>query len=127
MTGIIFQSFVWYYYDMLKEILKGWRNFLLFNFNYFSLFILLKTLFSPWRRYHYSYKGGFGFKKYLNVLTFNMMSRVIGAVLRIFLILFGFLAELFIFLAGVFVFLFWVFLPFILLFLLIFGLRLILF
>ncbi len=127
MISLLYQSLVWYYFDMIKGILLTWRNFLVFNFNYFSLFVLLRTLFSPWHRYYYSYGKGFSFKKYLNVFTFNAMSRVIGAILRIFIIVVGLLAEVFFFLAGIFVLSFWIILPLILLFLLIFGLRLIIF
>ncbi len=127
MTSIISQFLAWYYYETIREILKGWRNFLVFTFKYFSLPVLLKTFFSPWHKYFYSYGRGFSFKKYLNAFTFNMMSRVIGAFLRTFLILAGFLAEIVVFIAGVLMLVVWIILPFLLLFFLLFGLKLILF
>ena len=125
MSNILAKSFIWYFFDVTKEILKGWRNFLVFNLNYFSLVLLLRTLFSPWRRYHYSYGKGFSPKRYINVFVFNMMSRLIGSLFRIGLIILGVLVEVFIVIAGIILTFGWILLPFILLFGLIFGFRLI--
>ncbi len=117
----------WHFYDMPKAILKAWRNFLWFNLNYFSLPILLKTLFSPWHRYRYSYTKPFSFKKYINIWFFNTMSRAIGFFLRILIIISGVLIEVFIFFAGIILFFCWLLLPIFLLLLLFFGVKLILF
>lgn len=115
----------WQFFDAPKNILKGWRNFLKFNLNYFSVPTLLKTLFSHWRRYSYSYGKKFDPGRYFEALTFNMMSRVIGAVLRIFFIVIGLLIEIFIIFAGAILFFGWLILPILLIAGLIFGLELI--
>ena len=110
--SIIIQYLVWHFFDLPKEILKAWKNFLLFNLNYFSVFLLLKTFFSHWRKYQWSYGRGFDLKIYLETFFSNFVSRILGAIIRSFLIVIGLLVELFIFLAGLFVFVFWLFLPF---------------
>lgn len=110
--NIFFQYIEWQFIDSSRGILRAWRNCLKFNLNYWSVVLLLKTFFSHWRRYEYSYGKGFDFKKYFEVFTFNMISRVLGAIMRSFLIVFGLLTEIFIILAGLSVFLFWIFLPF---------------
>lgn len=104
----------WQFFDVPKEILKGWKNFLKFNLNYFSVPILFKTLFSHWHRYSYSYGKGFNPGRYFEAFVFNMMSRVIGALLRIFFIVIGLLIEVLLFFTGFILFLGWLALPFLL-------------
>jgi len=115
----------WHFFDTLKEILKAWKNFLLFNLNYFSIPILLRTLFSPWRRYVWSYGRGFDIKRYLETAISNLISRGIGFIIRVFLILIGLIVEIFIFLGGAVVFVVWLFFPLLLIFGLIFGIKII--
>lgn len=122
--NIILLWFEWCFFDVPKEILKAWQNFLRFNLNYFSIPILLKTFFSPWRKYKLSYGKQINLWKYFEVFVSNMMSRIIGAFLRFFLILTGILVEIFIFFIGLIIFLFWFILPLFLIAGLIFGFKL---
>ncbi|MBI2450564.1 MAG: hypothetical protein HYV47_03460 [Candidatus Nealsonbacteria bacterium] len=124
MNNIFFQYLEWHFIDSPKGILKGWRNCLKFNLNYWSVVTLLKTFFSHWRRYRYAYGKGFDFKRYFEVFTFNMISRVIGAILRSFLIAFGILTEIFVIFSGLIIFLFWISLPFIAILGFIYGIKL---
>jgi len=121
--NIIIQSLIWHYFDMPKNILRAWRNFLLFNLNYFSITLLLKTFFSPWRRDSWSYPKGFDIGQYLEVFFSNLISRVLGAIVRSVLIILGIIIELFIILGGIIVFFGWLVLPVILFFSLIFGFK----
>lgn len=123
--SIFLQALIWQFFDVPKAILKGWQNFLLFNLNYFSVPTLLKTLFSHWRRYRYPYGRAFEIWKNFETFVFNMMSRIIGAILRTIFIIIGLLLEIFIILIGITIFLGWLILPFLLIFGLIFGVKLI--
>ena len=125
--NIIYQYIVWYFFDVPKEILRGWRNYILFYSNYFSVPTLLKTFFSHWRRYYSSYGKGFSIARYSEAFVFNMMSRIIGAILRVFFIVAGVLAEILIFILGVIIFLAWFLLPLVLISGLIFSIRLMVF
>jgi hypothetical protein len=109
--NIIFLWFEWQFFDVPGGILKGWRNYLKFNLNYFSVPILLRTFFSPWRRYSLGYGKGFNLGRYFEAFTFNVMSRIIGAVLRLFFIFLGLLTEILIILAGAVIFFGWLILP----------------
>lgn len=109
--NILSQYLTWYFFDVPKEILKGWKNFLVFNLNYFSFFLLLKTFFSHWRQYKWSYGRGFDISRYAEAFFSNLISRILGAVMRSFLILTGIITEIFIFLIGGILFLGWIFLP----------------
>ena len=111
MSNILFQYFSWQFFDVPRFILKAWRNFLVFNLNYFSIPLLIKTLFSHWRRYQWSYGRGFDLKRWIYTFFSNMISRVLGAIMRVILIFIGLLVEVFIFFAGIIVFFGWIILP----------------
>jgi len=113
----------WQFFEMPGNILKAWRNFLLFNLNYFSIPLLLKTFFSPWRRYKWSYGKGFDIKRYLEAFFSNLILRTLGAIIRSFLIIIGLLVEIFIIFAGIIIFFGWLVLPALLIGGLIFGIQ----
>lgn len=112
--NIFFQYLSWQFFEMPGNLIKAWKNFLKFNLNYFSIPLLLKTLFSPWRRYKWSYPQGFDIGKYLEVFVSNLISRILGAIMRIFLIVSGLVFEIFLIFGGIVVFLGWLILPFLL-------------
>ncbi len=124
--NIIFLWIIWYYFEMSNNLLDAWKNFLLFNLNYFSIPLLLKTFFSPWRRYKWTYSRGFDIKQYFETFISNLVSRILGAICRVVLILIGIVIEIFIFIFGSFVFLGWLILPVLLLIGLWFGFKLLL-
>jgi len=109
--NIIFQWLVWQFFEMPRNILKAWRNFLKFNLNYFSISLLAKTFFSPWHRYRWAYPRGFDIGKYFETFFSNLISRILGAILRFFLIIIGILFEIFIIFLGIFIFFGWLALP----------------
>lgn len=121
--NILIQYLIWYFWEVPGKILEALRNFLLFNINYFSIPLLFKTLFSHWRRYRWSYKGGFSPARYIEVYFSNFISRVLGAIVRSILILLGLLVEIFIFLGGMIIFFGWLFLPLLMVWGLYFGFR----
>ena len=112
--NIFVQYLEWYLFDVPRAILRAWGNNLLFNLNFFSIGLLLKTFFSPWHRYQWSYPRGFDLGKYAEAFFSNMISRVLGAIVRIFFILLGLVFEFLIFLIGAIIFLGWFLLPFLL-------------
>jgi len=124
--NIVVQWFSWHFFDVPKSILNAWKNFLLFNLNYFSVVFLLKTFFSPWRRYKWSYGRGFNIKIYIEAFFSNMLSRLLGAFVRSFLIAFGLITEILIICLGIVVFLGWLVLPVLLFLGIAFGIRIIL-
>jgi len=122
-AGIFFQWLFWQFFEVPGNILKAWRNFLLFNLNYFSVPLLLKSFFSPWRRYSMPYGRGFDIGKYFETLISNLIFRFLGLVMRSFLIIIGLLVEIFIIFAGIIIFFSWLVLPAILIWGLIFGIQ----
>lgn len=114
----------WHFFEVPKKILKVSRNFLVFNFNYFSVFTLLKTLFAPWRRSKESYGRGFDLKRYAATFIGNMISRILGLIVRIVIIVIGLIVEVFIFLCSIIVFFSWIFAPLIIFILISLGIQL---
>lgn len=111
----IFSQFIaWYLRDQPRFILKVWKNLLRFNLEYFSIPLLLRTFFSPWRKYTWSYGRRFDFGRYLEAFVSNLISRTLGAILRFFLILIGIFLEIIIFFGGPIALVGWFFLPLIL-------------
>jgi hypothetical protein len=109
--SIFLQILAWQFFEVPKAILKGWKNFLYFNLNYFSVPVLLKTFFSHWRKYRYPYGRIFEVWKNIETFVFNMMSRIIGAILRTVFIIFGVVTEVLIILGGAVVFFSWLLSP----------------
>lgn len=123
MQNVVYQLISWHFFEVPREILKAWKNFLKFNLNYFSVPLLLKTLFSPWRRYKISRGQGFDLGKFFETLISNLIFRLLGAVIRSFLIFVGLLVELFIVFGGIIIFIGWLVLPAFLILGFIFGLK----
>ncbi|MFH1780952.1 MAG: hypothetical protein ABH841_03040 [Candidatus Nealsonbacteria bacterium] len=121
--NIFIKYLVWHFLDASRGILRAWQNCLKFNLNYWSVSLLLKTWFSPWRRYRSAYGRNFSLTKYFETFTFNMLSRVIGAIMRSVLIVSGLFAEVLIFLSGAAVFVLWLILPFLLILTFIYGFK----
>lgn len=125
MLSTYLQFLLWYFVDMPLVLLKILKNFLLFNLNYFSVPTLLKTYFSHWHKYYSPYKKAFEIWANIEILVFNMMSRVIGAFLRTFLIIMGIFLEVLILSAGVAVLVGWFLLPLFLILGILFGFNLV--
>jgi hypothetical protein len=125
-VGIFAKWLIWHYFEATRFLLRAFKNYLVFNFNYFSIPLLLKTLFSHWRRYVESYGRGFDPKRYFWAFSSNMISRVLGAIIRIGTIIIGLIFEFFIFLGGVLAVIFWLALPFLAIFLILAGVQFIL-
>ncbi|MBI2642580.1 MAG: ATP-dependent Clp protease ATP-binding subunit [Candidatus Wildermuthbacteria bacterium] len=111
----------WYLFLVPREIVRGWGNILWFNLEYFSLFFLLKTLFSPWRRQTVSYGKGFNFGRFFDALIGNLISRLLGALVRASLLAMGIMGQIALFFAGPAVFIVWFVFPALLVFALLKG------
>lgn len=81
--------------------------------HYFSLPLLITSLFSPYKRLVNSEKKpGFDLGRWFEKASFNVVSRVIGAVVRIVLFLIGIFSIISLSVLGAFGFIFWLTIPF---------------
>jgi len=90
----------WQFFDVPREVLRGWKNFLWFNLDYFSVPTLLRTFFSHWHKYRYPYGKRFAPWRYFEAFVFNTFSRIIGIIFRTVFIILGILIEILIFFIG---------------------------
>lgn len=102
----------WHYSEGFAYYLKRWVYSLRYIEHYFSLPLLVRTLFYPWKRLE-SYESGPGFSisRYFENLTFNLISRFIGACVRIILILTGLFMIAFVFIGGALGIVVWAVIP----------------
>jgi len=109
---MIFVDFLfWYYITVPKNIITAWINFLKFNLRYFSISLLLKTFICHWRQYKWDYPRGFDLYKYAEVFISNLISRILGMVMKTILIFIGLLSEIFILIIGALILITWLALP----------------
>lgn len=113
--NILIEWIAWHFYETPKFLFSVWKNYILFALNYFSILILIKSLFSPWRKYTWKYPKIVEFREFLNTLISNFFSRLLGAIMRVFLIIAGILSQVLIVFAGLIVFVLWFLVPIIVL------------
>lgn len=102
----------WHYSEAFKDITRVWTNFLWFIFNFFSITILLKTFFSPWRRIQEGRtKEGFHPEDIAEAFVTTTVMRIIGMMLRSFIIIVGLLVTLAVFWGGLLFYAVWMLLP----------------
>jgi len=109
--NILTDWFFWHFYEMPKFFVEVWKNYISFASNFFSLEILLKSLFSPWHKYKWNYPKGFDIGEFFSTLISNTFSRIIGFFMRIVLILIAIPFQIFIIIMGLTIIFAWIFIP----------------
>ena len=110
-NSIIFSFFHWFFAVAPADAIRLSRNFLLWDWHFFSIGYFMPRLFSPWHRDITGYGRGFDLKRFLHEFGWNLISRIIGGIMRIFVMAFGLLVLTVIGITGVFVFAIWFILP----------------
>jgi hypothetical protein len=119
---LIAEFFWWHFFEFPKRIIQATKDFLKFSFYHFSIIDLLKTLFAPWRGYVWiKTKRGFDLGETLEVFASNLISRILGAIARIFIIFVGLFFSFLILIFGILALFLWIFLLPILIFLIFYG------
>jgi hypothetical protein len=78
----------WYYTRAFRDIFAVWLNFMWFIVHFFSIPLLLRTLFAPWKRITDESRPK-GIEDFFATHLMNAMSRVLGAVVRVIVIACG--------------------------------------
>lgn len=80
---------LWHYSHAVKALIAIWRNFIFFFYHLFSLPLLVRTLFAPWRRLAQPYPDVFDAGEIFGTFITNTLMRIVGAVLRLVFIIIG--------------------------------------
>lgn len=84
-----------FYKKLISNFFEFWKNLLIFLPYFFSVSKLLKTFFYPWKNLIFEKKEqGFSFSKWLERNFTNLISRILGAIMRFSLLSFYFLLQI---------------------------------
>ncbi len=111
----------WHYTEGLIDLARNWKSFIAFVLHFFSLGLLVRTWFAPFGRLDEEYKKGLDAEAFFETLVANTLMRVVGFVLRTFVIVMGLFSLLMVVALGPVVFVLWTFAPFIIVSLFAFG------
>ncbi len=80
--------FAWHYGAALRDIFALWLNAMWFVTHFFSMPLLARTLWAPWKRMTEE-RHRAGFEDFMVAVIVNTMSRVVGMCVRMTLLIFG--------------------------------------
>jgi len=81
---------VWHYSVALPKLASHQLKKIVLTANFFNFLGLISNLFAPYRRMTLEKPGGDLIAQFFNKLSFNIISRIIGTVIRLFLVIGGF-------------------------------------
>lgn len=103
----------WHYSFGIKFYLHQYKSNLQSVVQYFSLPLLVKSLFAPWKKLIINEKTkGFNITEYFNVISFNLVSRIVGFIARLFLLITGSFILIFFAISGALGLILWYVFPF---------------
>lgn len=105
-------NYLWWHYTLAWRDLWGiFSNFIWFLYHFFSLPVLVRTLFSPWKRLGEVYPDHFDLGATLATFFINSLMRFVGLLFRVVLICFGSLVLVVTCVLAVIMFAIWLALP----------------
>jgi hypothetical protein len=116
--NIILSYFYWQIILTPKKLILIIKDFIIFGIDFFSIKETLRTLFSPWRRSTCDYGRGFDFQRYFEAFSSNLIARILGFIMRLFLLFFFALYETIVLIVGPIVLLVFLLYPFLAIFIL---------
>lgn len=117
--------FSWHYSRAYFDLFRLWKNILGFVLHFFSIELLLKTLFSPWKRLGEDKKKGFNPGAFFSSLAINTIMRIVGVFIRLSTISIGLITLFAVFFVGLVFILLWAFIPALIFIIFVSGIRII--
>lgn len=118
---ILHHYLFWHYSRAYLQFFHVWTNLMWFVVRFFSLTELLGSLFSPWKRMVEERKKAWDVEEFFSSLVINILSRIIGAMVRIIVLSLGTIVLTVVFVGGLVVYLVWTVAPALIVFLIILG------
>ena len=112
MPLVVFYEYItWQYSDGVREYLAAWQNIHWFLWRVFSVPLLVRTFFAPFRRTSESYGHGFDPAQMAQTFLINLVTRMVGAVVRAMFLAVAFLFQAIVFVIGGILFMAFLFAP----------------
>lgn len=102
--------FSWWYFDGLLSRMQMIKNRLKASADFFSVGLLISTLFAPFRQISAEVASG-SLSIQMRAFFDKLLSRFIGAFIRFFLIILGLITMLIQIISGIIVLVFWLIIP----------------
>ncbi len=119
---ILFGYLRWHYSKAIFSLSSIWIDFLKFSCDFFSIKLLIKNFFDPWKKMTDNYPKWYDIKKYLEAFITNIIVRIVGVIMRICLLLIWLLCYIILLFLYPFILLVWLILPIIVIVLISYGL-----
>ncbi|KKU82665.1 MAG: hypothetical protein UY09_C0008G0009 [Parcubacteria group bacterium GW2011_GWA2_47_8] len=104
--------FVWFYKESVPTTFLFWWHFTRLTLRFFAISWHFGTFFKPWKQMQVGYQQhGFSIKLFVDSFRFNVVSRLVGMVIRTMIIVWGLISVVFIGLIGAVVSIAWAVLP----------------
>ena len=118
------QFVIWYYTAALFNFVKISRDFTWFLYHFFSIPILIPTLFSKWKRIGDVRTRKFDIADFFSVFIVNFIMRIVGFFIRSAVVVLGVISMILAIVVEVTLFVVWIFLPVIIVALFVMGMKL---
>ena len=116
-TLFLREYFVWHYGKALADMVALTKNFLYFGYHFFSIGLFTRTWMSPWYRMHEGHNRDLTDLESIGAtIVANTILRLIGFILKTFVIALGILFESFVIVSAVSIAIAWVFFPLVIFF-----------
>ena len=109
---LLSEYFIWHYGRSMRDFFSIWGNVLWFGYHFFSMKLLVRTLFAPFKRFHQEYDlthldlGTLG-----QDMLLNLFMRLLGIIPRLGVLVAGLVFEGIVLAVGLLFFAVWLLLP----------------
>ena len=108
---VFFEYMAWLYGDGVREYLGAWQNIHWFLWRVFSVSLLIRTFFMPFRRTSEPYGRGFDPSAIASTFLINFVTRFVGMLVRGVLLVVAAIFQAIIFVLGVVFFIWFILTP----------------
>jgi hypothetical protein len=107
---IVAAYFYWYYFEKTKDVINIIWGYIRYWVFFFSVKQILNSLFSPWKMMDLPQKGNM-IEEIFQTAFNNLISRVLGLLIRLVLLCVFMIMEVITIVIGVSIFILWIFMP----------------
>ena len=108
---VFYEYLTWQYSEGMREYMRAWQNIHWFLWRVFSVTLLLRTFFAPFRRTGEFYGRGFDPAAMAQTFLVNLITRLVGMMARSMLLIVALLFQALVLMGGGFLFIWFLLTP----------------